>query len=119
MEKCYLYLRNGSDDRGEKVGIPMQRIDCAAFTARVGLEVSREFLDDGITGTILMDLRPAGSELVKAVAESGVKAVVAWNGEVGSRATHEGLWQVRKRLSLARRRSHAKIKTNHVKSPTR
>ncbi len=82
MSKCYLYLRTSSDDRGVKLGIDVQRQGCLEFISRSGMELAREFVDDGYTVSILMDLRTAGAELVKAVAENGVKAVVVWNGEL-------------------------------------
>ena len=65
MSKCYLYLRTSSDDRGVKLGIDVQRPGCMEYIVRSGMELAREFADDGFTGTILMDMRPAGAELVK------------------------------------------------------
>jgi|ERR1051326_1660556 hypothetical protein len=45
------------------------------------MELAQESVDDGYTVSILMDLCTAGAELVEAVAENRVKAVVVWNGE--------------------------------------
>jgi DNA invertase Pin-like site-specific DNA recombinase len=78
--KCYTYLRTSADDR-DKAGIPVQREGCAVFAARTGMESVREFADDGISGTIPMDERPSGKEMVAAIAANGVEAVLVWNGE--------------------------------------
>jgi len=59
----------------------VQRDGVGVFAARAGFEIAREFVDDGISGTIEMDRRPAGAELVRAVADNGVTAVLCWNGE--------------------------------------
>lgn len=80
MMRSYVYLRTSGDDR-DKAGIPVQRDGCADFAARSSFEIVREFVDDGISGTIPMDERPSGKELVAAVAANGVKAVLVWNGE--------------------------------------
>lgn len=80
MTKAYLYLRTSADDR-EKAGIPVQRDGCLEFAARTDLEIVREFVDDGISGTVPMDARPSGAQLVRAIADNGVKAVLVWNGE--------------------------------------
>jgi site-specific DNA recombinase len=80
MTNCYLYLRTSADDR-DKAGIPVQREGCTAFASRLGMEIVREFVDDGISGVIPMDERPNGKELVAAVAANGVNAVLVWNGE--------------------------------------
>jgi site-specific DNA recombinase len=47
----------------------------------MGFEILREYVDDGISGAIPIDERPAGAELVKAIAANGVAAVLVWNGE--------------------------------------
>jgi DNA invertase Pin-like site-specific DNA recombinase len=80
MTRSYTYLRTSEDDR-DKAGLPVQRVGCAEFAARVGMEIVREFADDGISGTLLMDERPSGKELVSAIAANGVDAVLCWNGE--------------------------------------
>jgi site-specific DNA recombinase len=80
MTQCYLYLRTSADDR-DKAGIPVQRDGSLAYAVRSGLEIVREFVDDGISGTMPMDERPSGAELVKAIADNGVSAVLVWNGE--------------------------------------
>jgi site-specific DNA recombinase len=81
MKSCFTYLRTSDDDKGDKAGIPVQRSGCEEFAQRAGFETVREFVDDGISGTIPMDERPSGAELVKAVANNGVSAVLVWNGE--------------------------------------
>lgn len=78
--KTYLYLRTSADDR-DKAGIPVQRDGCLTFAARAAMDIVREFVDDGISGTIPMDARPSGAQLVRAIADNGVKAVLVWNGE--------------------------------------
>ena len=78
--KAYSYLRTSGDDR-DKAGIPLQKEGVDAFAAQRSFKILREFVDDGISGTIPMDERPAGAELVKAVAANGVSAVLVWNGE--------------------------------------
>ncbi len=80
MKRCYLYLRTSADDR-DKAGIPVQREGCTAYAFRAGFQIVREYVDDGITGTLPMDARPQGAELVRAVAANGVDAVIVWNGE--------------------------------------
>ncbi len=78
--KAYSYLRTSADDR-DKAGIAIQREGVNAFAVQRGFTVAREFVDDGISGTIPMDMRPRGAELVKAIADNGVSAVLVWNGE--------------------------------------
>jgi len=80
MGKAYTYLRTSADDR-DKAGIPVQRDGVSVFAARAGFTICREFVDDGISGTIPMDARPSGAQLVTAVADNHVDAVLVWNGE--------------------------------------
>lgn len=80
MRKSYLYLRTSGDDR-DKAGIPVQRDGCVEFAKRGDFEIVREFVDDGVSGTVPMDERPSGAELVRAIADNGVSAVIVWNGE--------------------------------------
>jgi DNA invertase Pin-like site-specific DNA recombinase len=77
---AYSYLRTSADDR-DKAGIAVQRAGVNAFAVQRGFTVAREFVDDGISGTIPMDVRPSGAELVRAIAENGISAVLVWNGE--------------------------------------
>jgi len=81
MTTAFLYLRTSGDDGRDKAGLPVQRENCNAYAARAGYEIVREFVDDGISGTVPMDERPSGAELVKAIADNGVSAVLVWNGE--------------------------------------
>lgn len=78
--KAYCYLRTSADDR-DKAGIPVQREGCVKYSARAGYEIVREFVDDGVTGTLPMDMRPFGAQLVRAIADNGVQAVLVYNGE--------------------------------------
>ena len=58
MKRCYLYLRTSADDR-DKPGIPVQREACKKYAARAEFEIVREYIDDGVTGTLPMDARPS------------------------------------------------------------
>ncbi len=71
MTKAFLYLRTSGDDRNDKAGIPVQRTDCTAFADRTGYEIEQEFVDDGITGKLL----------IAALLGNGVKTVLAYDAK--------------------------------------
>lgn len=80
MTDAYLYLRTSADDR-DKAGIPVQREACCAFAQAHGYAIVGEFIDDGISGTVLMENRPSGQQMRQALISNGVKVVVAYDGK--------------------------------------
>ena len=90
--KCYLYLRTSDADRDTKAGIDVQRKQCHAHAKRTGLTVEQEFVDDDVTGTIPMHMRPAGAKLLSALLGDGVKTVLVYDAKRAGR-TQPVFWR--------------------------
>ncbi len=81
MRAAFLYLRTSGDDGGDKAGLPVQRESCVAFATRVGLKITAEFPDDGVTGKLPMHARPQGRLLIAALLRDGVKTVLCYDAK--------------------------------------
>jgi hypothetical protein len=54
------YLRTPGDDGRDKGGLPVQREACTAFAEKTARAIAAAFVDDGVTGKLLMYARPQG-----------------------------------------------------------
>lgn len=74
--KAFSYLRVSSKGQVDGDGFERQR-DVIAKRCRIsGIEISREFIEAGISGTSELDDRPALSALFAAIQSNGVRVVV-------------------------------------------
>jgi DNA invertase Pin-like site-specific DNA recombinase len=74
--KAFSYLRVSSKGQVDGDGFERQR-DVIAKRCRIsGIEISREFIEAGISGTSELDARPALSALFAAIQSNGVRVVV-------------------------------------------
>ena len=78
MRVC-LYTRTSSDDAKETAVLGEQGDLCRAFAARAGMEIVREFTDDGATGTTPMHSRPQGKQMIAALLTEAIQIVVTYD----------------------------------------
>lgn len=77
MKNCYIYLRVSTDEQAkEGFSIDNQKRACVEYAQMYGYHVKRIFLDDGKSGRTTD--RPAFQELLIAVKESPVEAVIIY-----------------------------------------
>ena len=81
--KASLYARVSTEDQAKNYSIPSQLEAMHKFASEHGLDVVREFLDEGISGTILS--RPALDELREQVRQKMVDAVIVYDPDRLSR----------------------------------
>jgi DNA invertase Pin-like site-specific DNA recombinase len=74
--KAFSYLRVSGKGQIEGDGFERQRTAIAARAKVEGLEITREFIDAGISGTKDLDERPALSDLFAALVTDGVRVVL-------------------------------------------
>ena len=77
MKKCYLYTRVSSSNQAasDRDGIPRQRDACVTIAKEKGFTVEAEF-SDSITGDAAWNQRPGFLDMVGAILDNGVRAVV-------------------------------------------
>lgn len=63
-EKVALYCRVSTKEQADKKTIDDQVDACQGYCAREGYEITEVFKDDGISGTVPFDERPAGGRLL-------------------------------------------------------
>lgn len=80
MKKCYLYTRVSSSNQAasDRDGIPRQRDACVTIAKEKGFTVEAEF-SDSITGDAAWNQRPGFLDMVGAILDNGVRAVVVEN----------------------------------------
>lgn len=77
-KSAWLYLRISDDRGGEALGIARQRRDGRALAARRGWTVAGEFVDNDVSAT-RAKRRPAYEDLLDAIRDGRVKAVIVWD----------------------------------------
>ena len=73
-----IYARISSDRDGQHLGVRRQIDDCAALIARRGWPAAQVYTDDDISAYSGKP-RPAYRQLLRAIADGDVDAVVVWN----------------------------------------
>ena len=81
------YLRVSTDEQRERQSIRTQRDEVLRYCARQGLEIFAEFADDGISGTVPFNDRPAGRRLLEAARQGKIAEVVAYKLDRIGRST--------------------------------
>lgn len=76
LMKAYSYLRVSSKGQIDGDGFERQREAIAKRCKAADIEIAREFVEAGISGTSDLDNRPALSALFAAVMDNGVRVVV-------------------------------------------
>jgi site-specific DNA recombinase len=71
-----LYLRVSTDD--QEGGLETQEVELTRYCARESLVVTETYRDDGVSGTVPLELRPAGARLFSAAALGEFQAVVVY-----------------------------------------
>lgn len=71
-----VYMRVSSDEQRERQTIETQRTDAERFVHYMGYEATDWYADDGVSGTIPMELRPDGARLLADLTAGLFDAVV-------------------------------------------
>ena len=74
--KAFAYLRVSGKGQIDGDGFDRQRDKIRQWAARHGVEIAREFIEAGISGTSDLDNRPALSELFAALTSNGCRTVL-------------------------------------------
>lgn len=74
--QAVMYLRVSGDSQIEKDGFPRQRLLCDKYATTNGIEVVKEFRDEGITGKMELEGRGGLSACIEHVREQGIKLVL-------------------------------------------
>ena len=92
MRKVALYCRVSSDEQKERDTIENQvEILNTYIELKDGLNVYKEYLDNGITGTIAFEQRPAGKSLIEDASKGLFDTVLVWKVDRFGRDTLTGL----------------------------
>src|SRR5262249_38907756 len=70
------YLRVSGKGQVEGDGFPRQRATIARYARSAGLELTGEYLDEGVSGTKDLDSREGLSELLARIRANGVRVVL-------------------------------------------
>lgn len=92
MRKVALYCRVSSDDQKERETIENQiEILNTYVEMKEDLSVYKDYLDDGISGTISFEERPAGKQLISDAKEGLFDTILVWKIDRFGRDTLSGL----------------------------
>lgn len=75
----YAYTRVSGQTQVEKGGLPRQRDTILKFARGKKMIVEQEFSDEGISGEVDWDMRPAFSAMVNAISDGEVRTVIVEN----------------------------------------
>ena len=81
--RAALYARVSTEDQAKNYSIPSQLEAMRKFALEHGFDVVREFIDEGVSGTILD--RPALNELREYIRQNMAEAVIAYDPDRVSR----------------------------------
>jgi DNA invertase Pin-like site-specific DNA recombinase len=76
MTKCVSYLRVSGQSQIDGDGFPRQRERILAYAQANGYEIIQEFIEEGITGKMELENRPALAACLERVENNGVKVVL-------------------------------------------
>ena len=82
-----IYLRVSTEEQRERQSIATQRESGERYTALHSLAVHHVYADDGVSGTIPLDKRPEGSQILRD-AKLGKFDQLLSTGLIGWAATH-------------------------------
>ncbi|WP_024614639.1 recombinase family protein [Clostridium sp. Ade.TY] len=92
MKKVALYCRVSSDDQKERETIENQvEILNTYVEMKDDLSIYKEYLDDGISGTVAFEERPAGKDLINDAKEGLFDTILVWKIDRFGRDTLSGL----------------------------
>ncbi|KYH35876.1 putative DNA-invertase from lambdoid prophage Rac [Clostridium tepidiprofundi DSM 19306] len=92
MKKVALYCRVSSDDQKERDTIENQvEILHTYIEMKENLEIYNEYLDNGISGTVAFEQRPAGKQLIEDASKGMFNTVLVWKIDRFGRDTLSGL----------------------------
>ena len=77
--KAFSYLRVSSKGQIEKDGFPRQRQTIAAAAKILGIEIAKEYHDDGVTGDSDWFDRPSFQAMVADILANGVRTIIVEN----------------------------------------
>jgi len=100
-EKVAIYVRVSTEDQADKQTIQTQLFGCREYTNQQGWEVVDEFLDEGVSGSVLLEERPAGAQLLKRAEEGAFVRVVVYRYDRLSRDTLGCLLALKRLESLS------------------
>lgn len=92
MRRVALYCRVSSDDQKERGTIENQVETLRTYVdMKDDMESYKEYLDDGISGTVALKERPAGANLLKDASKGLFDVVIVWKVDRFGRDTLTGL----------------------------
>ena len=92
MKKVALYCRVSSDDQKERETIENQvEILNTYIEMKDDLKIYKEYLDDGVSGTISFEERPSGKELIEDAKKGLFDTILVWKIDRFGRDTLSGL----------------------------
>lgn len=77
---AYVYCRISQDRSGEGLGVDRQEADCRELAARLGLEVTRLFIDNDVSA-YGGKLRASYNEMLSLIQSGEVDAVICWDSD--------------------------------------
>jgi site-specific DNA recombinase len=78
MQIAAIYARISSDPSGQQLGTKRQLEDCRTLAERKGWDVAGEYVDDDVSA-YKASIRPAYRELLGAITDGAVDAVIVWH----------------------------------------
>ena len=100
-EKVAIYVRVSTEDQADKQTIQIQLFGCREYANQQGWEVADEFQDEGVSGSVLLEERPAGAQLLKRAEEGAFVRVVVYRYDRLSRDTLGCLLALKRLESLS------------------
>ena len=73
---CYSYLRVSGASQIDQDGPERQRLACQEYAERNGYTIAGEYFEKGVSGKSELANRPALSEMLAAMEESGVTVII-------------------------------------------
>jgi len=81
-EGVFVYIRTSGDDSAcEKLGVDVQRTACNSIARHLGLVLTGEFVDDGVSGKVPMHSRPQGKRMMAYLLANGTKTIITYDGK--------------------------------------
>jgi DNA invertase Pin-like site-specific DNA recombinase len=77
--KAFSYLRVSSKGQVDKDGFPRQRQTIAATAKNLGIEIVKEYHDDGVTGESDWFDRPSFQAMISDILANGVRSIIVEN----------------------------------------
>ena len=107
MTRAAIYARVSTDEQASRGTIENQIHSCRDYCEKAGFEVIKEFLDEGVSGTIPLIERPEGARLIAGADDHNFDVVVSYRLD---RLGRDALV-----CQLAKRRLEKKVKLEFVR----